>query len=249
MLNLPYSPLIIFLRRFNSSSISSRKELNPPPALGAIAGAAEGDAPGALGGPLEGAAGGPGRFAKVGGCVTPPLGAEGGAPLPGAGGNLGAGGKPERFGGPPLEGEAGGDPLGGAVGGPPLGGAFGAPEIGGLGSPIFALVVVGVAGALPPLNKLNSVLAAAVLAFSVVGVAIILEEVLTVCTSDSITTSFKSFWALFSDFIKSLIPLTVSSRSSDKEVKPFFMKLITRSNFFCSFETKIYSNPLNYFQK
>lgn len=165
---------MIFFKRFNSSSISSLKELNPPPGFGAIVGvdgAVEGAAPGALGGP-EGAVGGPGRFAKVGGWVAPALGAVGGAVPPGAGGSFGAGGKPVRFGGPPAEDEAG------TV---PLGGAFGAPAVGGLGSPILALAgVVDETGAFPPLNKLNKVLAAALLALSVVGVAIILEEVLTV---------------------------------------------------------------------
>ena len=97
----------------------------------------------------------------------------------------------------------------------------------------------------PPLNKLKRVLAAAVFAvLGAAGLAICFEEVLTVVTSGSTATSFKSFIALFKDLIKSFIPLTVSSRSSDNEVNPFFIKLMTRSSFFCSLETNIYSNPL-----
>ncbi|TFG17901.1 MAG: hypothetical protein EU531_01820 [Promethearchaeota archaeon] len=210
---------------------------------------AAGAPPGGLGvPPAGGAAGGPGRLAKVGAFTTPEPGACGGAPpgllVPGAGGSFGAGGRPPLLGGPPV----------GACGGPPLTGALGGPAVGGLGK-LDAEEAVGeadavvVAAEVPvpalPLNKLKSVLAAAVFAVvGAAGLAIFFEDVLTVVTSGSTATSFKSFNALFKDFIKSFIPLTVSSRSSDNEVNPFFIKLMTRSSFFCSLDTNIYSIPL-----
>ena len=125
---------------------------------------------------MPGAAGGPGLLAKAGGFAT---GVAGGAPDPGVGGSLGAGGKfPARLGGPPPEGAIGGPPPGGAIGGPPPGGALGGPPLAAAG---IALGAAGVPSAPPdPLNKVNNVLAAAVLAAPVVGVAILAEEVLTV---------------------------------------------------------------------
>lgn len=190
-----YSPLIIFFSRFNSSSISSRSEPNPPPALGATVGA--GGAVGVvLPGGREGAApgGAAGLFANVGaeGGLVPggfggpvPEGALGGEPgalgiPPPVGGNIGAGGKPGRLGGPPL----------GALGGPELG-AFGGPPPpeGGAGAEGIADAEVAAGRGIEPeaatgapvlLNRLNKVLAAAVLAPSLVGATIFLEEVLTV---------------------------------------------------------------------
>ncbi len=164
-----YSPRIIFFNRVNSSNISSLSELKPPPGWAAVAGAAA--APGVLGG-APGAAGGPGLFAKAGGFAA---GAPEGAPDPGVGGSFGAGGKlPARLGGPPPEGALGGPPPEGALGGPPLAAAGAA-----LGAPAAGAAVV--CSAPPdPLNKVNNVLAAAVLAAPVVGVAILAEEVLTV---------------------------------------------------------------------
>ncbi|TFF86481.1 MAG: hypothetical protein EU517_00345 [Promethearchaeota archaeon] len=164
----------------------------------------------------------------------------------GAGGNFGAGGSPPFLGGP----------LAGAFGGTPVGGAFGGPVVGGLGKldveDAFgsAAALEGAAGApvpAPPLSKVNRVLAAADFAL-LGGAAIFFEEVLTVVTSGSTATSFKSFNALFVDFMKSFIPLTVSSRSSDNEVNPFFIKFMTRSSFFCSLDTNLYSNPLVFSQ-
>ena len=182
-----YSPRIIFFNRVNSSNISSLSELKPPPGWAAVAGAAEvfDGVPGALG-----AAGGPGLFANVGVFAA---GAAEGSPDPGVGGSFGAGGKsPARLGGPPPEGALGGPPPGGALGGPPPGGALGGPPPeGALGGPPLAAagVALGAAAAEAatvssappdPLNKVYNVLAAAVLAAPVVGVAILAEEVLTV---------------------------------------------------------------------
>jgi len=244
---------MIFFNLFNSSNISSRKELKPPPASGAAAGAAAGAAPGGLGGPP--AEGGPlGLLAKAGGAEGgpdalggPELGALGGPEL-GAlggpeGGNFGAAGKLPFCGGP----------LGGALGGPEGGlGALGGPEggLGALGGPAAAAAgaagadvkteaAAGAAAVSPPLplKRENKVLAAAVFAVPVVCATIFFEELLTVLTSSITLISFKSFWAFDKDLIKSLIPLTVSPRSSARLVKPFFIKLITRSIFFCSFET------------
>jgi hypothetical protein len=207
-------------------------EDEPTGAVGAL--------PGGLGAtPVGGAAGGLGRLAKVGAFITPGPGACGGAEpgllFPGAGGSFGAGGSPPRLGGP-LEGACGGDPLGGALGGPAAGGLGkldaeeAAGDAVGAGVPVLTL----------PLNKLKSVLAAAVFAvLGAAGLAIFFEEVLTVVTSGSTETSFKSFNALFKEFMKSFIPFTVSSRSSDNEVNPFFIKLMTRSSFFCSLDTNV----------
>ncbi|TFG15382.1 MAG: hypothetical protein EU535_01790 [Promethearchaeota archaeon] len=252
-----YSPRIIFFKRFSSSNISSLSELNPPPGLAATEvaadpggdpGAAGGPIPGAAGGAAPGALGGPGLLAKAG--AFTPGGAEGGAPDPGAGGSLGAGGKlPPGFGGAPPDGGLGGSPPGGAfggappdggLGGPPPGGAFGGAPPGKLGGPLAAAVGVpeGASCAPVPLSNENKVLAAAVFAL-VVEVATMVEEVLTVCTSSSTVTPFKSFWAFCNESKNSLIPLTVFSSSSAKPDNPFLRKLITLFNFFCSFETTI----------
>ena len=137
---------------------------------------------------MPGAAGGPGLFAKVGGFAA----GAGAPPDPGVGGNFGAGGKlPAFLGGPPPEGTLGGLPPGGALGGPPPEGALGGPPPeGALGGPPLAVAgaalgaaaeAPGVASAPPdPLNKVYNVLAAAVLAAPLDGVAILAEEVLTV---------------------------------------------------------------------
>jgi hypothetical protein len=258
-LGFDYSPLIIFLSRFNSSNISSLSELNPPPACGAAGLAvAGGAAPGAFGGPLVG---GPvGLLTNVGAFGGPASapGAFGGPDVGGPpleGGRTGAGGKlgflggppPGGFGGAPTEGGVLGGAvlLGGALGGPPLGGA-GAADTGGADG-FGAGGVPPEAGPLP-LNKLNNVLAAAVFASPLDDATIFFEDVLTVLTSSPTVTSFKSFCAFAKDLIKSLIPFIVSSRSSANDVKPFFIKLITRSNFFCSFETTFYSIPLLLFK-
>jgi hypothetical protein len=145
------------------------------------------------------------------------------------GGNFGAGGKLERLGGPPATGAIGGAPLAGLIGGPALEYVGGLPTVG----EALAVAVGGASGAAPglPLSKLNKVLAAAVLACPVEGVTTLLEDVLTVVNSGSRETSFKSFKALFKDFLKSLIPFTVSSKSSEREVNPFFIKLTTLSIF------------------
>ena len=135
--------------------------------------------PGALGG-VPGAAGGPGLFANVGGFAS---GAALAPPDPGVGGNFGAGGKlPARLGGPPPEGALGGPPPGGALGGPPPGGALGGPSLAVAGGALGAAAgTPEVASAPPdPLNKVYNVLAAAVLAAPLDGVAIFAEEVLTV---------------------------------------------------------------------
>ncbi len=160
------------------------------------------------------------------------------------GGNFGAGGKLVRLGGPLLAGAFGGAPVAGLFGGPFPGALGGPPTVG----DTVAVVAEGIscAGAGLPLNKLNKVLAAAVLAIPSEGATIFLEDVLTVFNSGSIETFFKSFKALFNDFTKSLIPLTVSSKSSIKEVKPFFIKLTTLSIFLYSFETIASSFPPNF---
>ena len=237
---------MIFFKRFNSSNISSRKELNPPPVWGTLTGAGAGAGAGAeiddgaLGGlagtPVAGAAGGVGLLANDGVWTTPLFGACGG-PVPATGGNLGAGGKLVRLGGPPVE---------GAFGGTPLAGLFGGPTVGEEGGASIAGEALAIAGAAPgvPLNKLNNVLAAAVFAWPVEADTTFLEDVLTVFSDGSTETSFKSFSALFNDFIKSLIPLTVSSKSSERDSNPFFIKFTTLSNFFWSFETNLPSIPL-----
>jgi hypothetical protein len=150
---------------------------------------------------------------------------------------LGAGGKLERLGGLPVTGAFGGAPLAGLFGGPTLGDFGGLPTVG----EVAAVAVGGACWVAPdvPLSKLNNVLAAAVFACPVELVTTFLEDVLTVFNSGLIETSFKSFNALFNDFLKSLIPLRVSSKSSDKDVRPFFIKFTTLSIFLYSFETNV----------
>ena len=118
---------------------------------------------GALGGlagtPEVGAAGGVGLLANDGVLTTPLFGACGG-PLPAVGGNFGAGGRFDLFGGPPVEGALGGIPLAGLVGGPLLGDLGGVPTV----DEVVAVAGVGCAAPGLPLNKLNNVLAAAVFA-------------------------------------------------------------------------------------
>jgi hypothetical protein len=255
-MNSCYSPLMIFFNRFNSSSISSRKELSPPPGFGAVmeaTGPGELTAAGGCGGDPAagdtGAVGGPGLLTNVGDCVTPGLGAAGGGP-PEVGGNFGAGGRLARgvpavgaFGGPLDDGALGGPALPVFLGGPPELGIAGATGAAGT-VVIGGAAEIGGAGP-PPLSKLNKVLAAAVFAEVSIGETSFVEDELSVNISSSIVTSFKSFKALFKDLIKSFTPLTVSSRSSDKEVNPFFIKFMTRSSFFCSFDTK--KNQFLYF--
>jgi hypothetical protein len=169
---LDYSPRIIFFRRFNSSNISSRNELSPPPALGAPGcppppGAELGGPPppdGAFGGPELGAFGGPDDGALGG--PPPPDGAFGGPELGAFGGPPapdGGEGKFDFLGGPELG--AFGGPDDGALGGPPPpDDAFGGPppEDGGVGAfaPADAAGAELAGAACLPLNKLNKVFAA-----------------------------------------------------------------------------------------
>jgi hypothetical protein len=181
---------MIFFKRVNSSNISSLNELNPPPALGAAAGAGAILA-GGLGGALlgAGAAGGapPGIGARLAneGIFTPPSGGAAGG-LPAVGGNLGAGGSPALFGIPPLL-EADGGPELGADGGPLLGADGGPVREGGLppdgadGGPLAAIAAgaADTSPAPPPESKLNNVPAA--FCFALPGVATtFLEEELCV---------------------------------------------------------------------
>jgi hypothetical protein len=226
---------MIFFSLSNSPNISSLKDESPPPSTGAEADelALGGPADGALGGPADGALGGPADGALGGpadGALGGPADGALGGPADGALGGPDA----DALGGPDAD--ALGGPDADALGGPDAG-ALGGPDADALGGPDADAFAGALAGAededFPPLRRLNNVFAADAFAPPPADTTF-LDEVLTVLTASVTLISFKSFCAFVNDSTKSLISFTVSLRSSDRLVKPFFKNLITRSIFFFS---------------
>ena len=207
----------------NSPNISSLNELKPPPSFEAASGSGADGCSGFPGGPEgfdgapEGFDGGPDDF--DGG----PEGFDGG-PDDFDGGPEGFFGGLDDFDGGPDDFDGGPEGFFGGLddfdGGPEA-----SPPEADAGVAACAVVFAVCCGFFP-LNSENSVDAACVFAESL-GLATCFEDELTVCAGNSFSAFFKSFSALFKDFMNSSILSTVSWSSSLRFVNPFLKNSIT----------------------